>query len=162
MTLHIRPATKADRPAVWAIIAPVIHAGETYPLPREWDESAGLSYWFSPQHHVFIAEEDDSVLGTYYLKANNQGGGAHVANCGYMVDRAARGKGIARRMCAHSLEAAKRIGFSAMQFNFVVATNSGAIHLWSEMGFETVGRLPNAFAHPVDGLVDALVMFRKL
>lgn len=161
-SLRIRAAEIADQPAIWQIIGPVIRSGETYPLPRDWPEDKAIAYWFSPQHSVFVAEADGALLGSYYLKANNQGGGAHVANCGYMVAAHARGKGVARRMCTHSLDAAKQAGFTAMQFNFVVASNEGAVHLWTDMGFETVGRLPDAFRHPTQGLVDALVMFRTL
>jgi ribosomal protein S18 acetylase RimI-like enzyme len=102
------------------------------------------------------------VLGTYFLKANQQGGGAHVANCGYVTSVAAQGRGIARAMCLHSLERAKERGFRAMQFNFVVSSNTRAVKLWSSLGFETVGRLPLVFKHPILGFVDALVMVRQL
>ena len=102
------------------------------------------------------------MLGTYFLRANQQGGGAHVANCGYVTASAAQGRGIARAMCLHSLDRAKDRGFRAMQFNFVVSTNERAVKLWAALGFETVGRLPRAFEHPERGFVDALVMYREL
>lgn len=105
---------------------------------------------------------DERIIGTFYLKANQSGGGAHVANCGYMVARGATGRGVARQMCTFSLERAKARGFHAMQFNFVIATNDRAVKLWQAMGFATVGRLPGAFAHPTHGYVDALVMWRDL
>ncbi|MBL8650615.1 MAG: GNAT family N-acetyltransferase [Sphingopyxis sp.] len=158
----IRPATPADRAAIWAILEPVIRAGETYTLDRDMDEDAALAYWFGADKAVFVAEEDGVVLGTYYLRANQAGGGAHVANCGYMTGAAATGRGVARAMALHSFDAAKARGFRAMQFNFVVASNTRAVGLWQSLGFETVGRLPGAFAHPVLGFVDALVMFRAL
>jgi len=101
-------------------------------------------------------------LGTYFLKANQQGGGSHVANCGYVTSVEAQGRGIARAMCLHSLERAKERGFHAMQFNFVVSTNDRAVKLWLSLGFEIVGRLPRAFQHPERGFVDALVMYREL
>ena len=109
-----------------------------------------------------MAVDGGRILGTYYLKANQAGGGDHVANCGYIVHPEATGRGIARRMCEHSLERARARGFRAMQFNFVVSTNGRAIRLWQTLGFETLGRLPLAFRHPVHGYVDALVMFRPL
>jgi ribosomal protein S18 acetylase RimI-like enzyme len=102
------------------------------------------------------------IVGTYYLRANNAGGGAHVANCGYMVAADATGRGVARAMCAHSLAHAKDRGFRAMQFNFVITTNKRAVRLWQAMGFSIVGRLPGAFLHPTQGYVDALVMYREL
>jgi ribosomal protein S18 acetylase RimI-like enzyme len=121
-----------------------------------------LAYWSAPGHEVFVAEENREILGTYYLRANQKGGGAHVANCGYMTAPWASGRGIARAMCAHSLDVAKTRGFRAMQFNFVVSSNERAVRLWQSCGFEIVGRLPEAFVHPTLGAVDALVMFRQL
>jgi RimJ/RimL family protein N-acetyltransferase len=141
---------------------PIVRAGETYTLPRAIEKEAALAYWQSPEHEVFIAEDDDEVVGTYYLKANQKGGGAHVANCGYMTAVWATGKGVARAMCAHSLDRARERGFRAMQFNFVVSTNERAVRLWQNFGFEIVGRLPDAFLHPTQGYVDALVMYRAL
>lgn len=161
-TVSIRPATRADSDAVWAILEPVIRAGETYPLPRDMPRKAALAYWLSSLHTTFLAEDDTGVLGTYYIRPNQSGGGAHVANCGYVVATAAQGKGVARAMCSHSLIEAKAMGFSAIQFNFVVANNSRAIALWTSLGFQTVGRLPGVFDHPADGMLDALVMFRSL
>lgn len=160
--MQIRPATQQDGPAIWSIIGPVIRAGETYALNPAMGEAEALAYWLGADKQTFVAEEGGAVLGTYYLRANQAGGGAHVANCGYMTSPAARGKGLARAMCAHSLELAKAQGFRAMQFNFVVSTNAAAVHLWQAMGFAIVGRLPGAFRHPALGFVDALVMFREV
>jgi ribosomal protein S18 acetylase RimI-like enzyme len=158
----IRPATSGDRAAIWKILQPVIRRGETYALPLDMSEADSLAFWFSPGHEVLVWETDGEVLGTYFLRANQKGGGAHVANCGYVTADAAQGKGIARAMCEHSLERAKERGFLAMQFNFVVSTNERAVKLWESVGFEIVGRLPKAFRQPEAGLVDALVMHRFL
>jgi len=117
---------------------------------------------FPPEHEVFVAEDSNSMVGTYFLQANQKGGGAHVANCGYVTAGCAVGRGVARAMCTHSLEHARIRGFRSMQFNFVVSTNDRAVRLWQSLGFETVGRLPGAFLHPRFGYVDALVMFRNL
>lgn len=158
----IRPAADADRDAVLAIVAPVLAAGETYAIARDLDRAGVDAYWFGPTHEVFVAEADGEILGTYYLMANQQGGGAHVANCGYITAPAARGKGVARSMCEHSLARARERGFRAMQFNHVVSTNTGAVALWQKLGFAIVGTLPEAFNHPEHGFVDSYVMFRKL
>lgn len=160
--LEIRAAVADDHQAIWEILEPVIRAGETYTLPREMSREAALAYWFTPGHETWVACEGERVLGTYYLRANQQGGGAHVANCGYMTHSAATGRGVAATMCAHSLERAQARGFRAMQFNFVVSTNTRAVALWRRMGFAIVGRLEEAFDHPALGLVDAYVMYRKL
>ena len=158
----IRPATEQDQAAIWRIVEPVIRAGETYTLPRDMSEADAIAYWCGPDRETFVAEEGGAIVGTYYLRANQQGGGAHVCNCGYMTAAGSTGKGVARRMCEHSLQHARSRGFKAMQFNFVVSTNERAVRLWQSLGFETVGRLPRAFEHPRHGFVDALVMFRAL
>lgn len=160
--MQIRPATNADHPAIAAIILPVIHAGATYALDPAMDAATAVAYWTGPDRETFVAEETGRVVGTYYLRANQAGGGDHVANCGYMTDATATGRGIARRMCEHSLREARRRGFLAMQFNFVVSINLRAVALWQSLGFAIVGRLPAAFRHPEAGLVDALVMHRLL
>jgi ribosomal protein S18 acetylase RimI-like enzyme len=158
----IRPAIDQDDDAVWSILEPIIRAGETYTLPRNMPRGAALAYWRAPMHEVFVAEIDGDAVGTYYMRANQMGGGAHVANCGYMTAPAASGRGVARAMCEHSLVHARSRGFRAMQFNFVVATNERAVRLWQSLGFAVVGRLPGAFEHPALGFVDALVMYREL
>jgi ribosomal protein S18 acetylase RimI-like enzyme len=160
--MQVRPAQARDDDAIWGIIGPTIRAGETYALPRDMSRAAALAYWKSPGHEVFVAETDGKVLGTYYMRANQQGGGSHVANCGYMTAAQASGQGVARAMCAHSLEHARARGFRAMQFNFVVGSNARAVALWQSFGFDIVGRLAQAFDHPRLGLVDAVVMYRML
>jgi ribosomal protein S18 acetylase RimI-like enzyme len=158
----IRGAARWDDNAIWQVLEPVVRAGETYTLPREINREDALAYWFSAGHETFVAEADGSIIGTYYLRANQRGGGAHVANCGYVTAQHATGRGVARAMCLHSVEVARQRGFRAMQFNFVVSTNERAVRLWTSLGFETVGWLPGAFLHPSLGYVDALVMYRAL
>ncbi len=158
----VREATANDADAIWKILEPVIRGGDTYTLPEDISREDALAYWNSPGHEVFVAEENGKILGTYYLRANQKGGGAHVANCGYMTAPWATGRGVARTMCQYSLQHAKERGFLAMQFNFVVSSNERAVRLWQSMGFEIVGRLPGAFKHPRLGFVDALVMYRHL
>jgi ribosomal protein S18 acetylase RimI-like enzyme len=158
----IRPARPGDETAIWSIIGPTIRAGETYALDPALGASEALAYWLGPDKATFVAEENGEILGTYYIRPNQAGGGGHVCNCGYMTSAAAAGRGIARQMCQDSLDYARERGFTAMQFNFVVSTNERAIRLWQSFGFEIVGRLPLAFHHPRLGYVDALVMFRKL
>jgi L-amino acid N-acyltransferase YncA len=160
--MMIREASWSDSEAIWKILEPVIRGGDTYTLPRDMNREDALAYWNSPSHEVFVAEENGEILGTYHLRANQKGGGAHVANCGYMTAPWASGRGVARAMCQDSLERAREQGFLSMQFNFVVGSNERAVRLWQCMGFEIVGRLPGAFMHPTLGPVDALVMYRHL
>ena len=158
----IRFAREDDADAIWSIIGPTIRAGETYALPRDMSREAALAYWLAADRETFVAENGGRIVGTYYIRANQAGGGAHVCNCGYMTAADSTGKGVARKMCAHSLDHARRRGFRAMQFNFVVSTNERAVRLWQALGFEIVGRLPGAFDHPRLGHVDALVLFQAL
>jgi ribosomal protein S18 acetylase RimI-like enzyme len=140
----------------------VFRAGETYPIPRDIGRVEALAYWHGPGHLVFVVEFEGTIAASYYLKANQRGGGSHVGNCGYIVSPDFAKRGLARAMCLHSIDQAKQHGFRALQFNFVVSTNIRAVKLWQSMGFEIAGRLPHAFAHPTRGHVDALVMFRNL
>ncbi|MFL5334981.1 MAG: GNAT family N-acetyltransferase [Geminicoccaceae bacterium] len=160
--MQIRRADERDDTAIWRVIEPTIRAGATLMLPRAMSEAAALAYWRSASHEVHVAWDAGVVAGTYYLRANQLGGGAHVANCGYATAPAAAGRGVARAMCQHSLDRARARGFRAMQFNCVVASNERAVHLWQSCGFAVVGRVPETFEHPELGLVDTLVMHRRL
>ena len=158
----IRPATDHDRAAIWAVLEPVIRDDDTFALSRDMAAGDALAYWFAPGNDVFVAGDGGGIVGSYFLRANQRGGGAHVANCGYVTAVHARARGIARAMCSHSLDHARARGFRAMQYNIVVSTNERAVRLWQAMGFAIVGRLPCAFAHPTHGDVDALVMYQAL
>jgi len=161
-TMRIRRAHLEDAPSIWSIIGPTIRAGETYTLDRDMTEANALAYWLGEDRETFVAEESGEILGTYYIRPNQAGGGNHICNCGYMTRAAATGRGVARAMCQHSLDYARQRGYRGMQFNFVVSSNTRAVALWQSFGFEIVGRLPQAFHHPTLGYVDALVMFRCL
>lgn len=144
------------------MLEPVFAQGETYCVDPHIGRADGLDYWLGGGHRVFLALDGDTPLGTYFLCPNQKGGGAHVCNCGFVTATEARGKGVARTMLAHALATARGEGYLAMQFNFVVSSNTRAIAIWQEAGFSTVGRLPAAFRHPTLGLIDALIMFRDL
>jgi L-amino acid N-acyltransferase YncA len=160
--MQIRKAHRSDSAAILEIILPTLREGATYTLDPDMSEAEALSYWTAPDKETFVAEENGVILGTYFIRPNQAGGGRHVCNCGYMTRASATGRGVARSMCEHSLAYAASCGYRAMQFNFVVSTNERAVRLWQSLGFETVGRLPGAFRHPVHGYVDALVMYRSL
>ncbi len=159
---EIRRAEDRDRAAIWAILEPIFRAGDTYAVDRDISRAAALEFWLGGHHTAYTCEVEGQVLGTYYICANQQGGGAHVCNCGFSTAPAARGRGLARQMLAHALIAARQAEYRAMQFNFVLETNHGALKIWAENGFETVGRLPKAFYHPTEGMIDALVLYKTL
>ena len=160
--LEIRHATEADRDAIWNIFHAVVAPGDTYAFDPRISRKDALAYWFRADAHIYVVENDGHVVGTYILKANQPALGSHVANAAFMVAPTARGQGIGRAMGEHCLSEARRLGFRAMQFNFVVSTNEGAIRLWKQLGFKIVGILPGAFRHPQKEYVDVYVMFRSL
>ena len=158
----VRRASPGDEDRIWLIMEPIIRAAETYPLASDMSKADALNYWNGPEDEAFVVEEGDQVLGTYHLRPNCAGGGAHVANVGYMTASAATGRGVGRRMVEHSLQRARERGFKAVQFNFVVSTNERAVRLYRSFGFDTIGTVPLAFSHPKRGYVDVLVMFKIL
>ena len=160
--MTIRPAIESDRDAIWTIFHDVIASADTYAFDPQMPRQDALAYWFRSDTHTYVAESDGRVVGTYILRANQLGPGSHVANAAFMVAPNAQGQGIGRAMGEHCLNEARRLGFRAMQFNFVVSTNKSAIRLWQQLGFKTVGTLPAAFRHPAKGYVDVHVMFRSL
>jgi L-amino acid N-acyltransferase YncA len=160
--MSITPATSSHSDAIWEIFREVVASGDTYVFEQGIARTDALRYWLSDEHRTFVISEGGRVYGTYILKENYIGRGSHVGNASYMVSSEARGKGFGSLMCEHSLEEARRAGFSAMQFNMVVSTNVGAISLWKRHGFSIVGTLPKVFRHARHGLVDAYVMHRFL
>lgn len=158
----LRPANQCDEDAIWEIFHAVIAPGDTYVFDPQMSRSDALAYWFRSDTHTYISESDGQIVGTYILKPNQPALGSHVANAAFMVSPMARGLGVGRRMGEHCLDEARRLGFRAMQFNFVVSTNEPAVRLWQQLGFSIVGTLPRAFRHSQLGFVDAYVMFRTL
>ena len=161
--LQIRPFEPADWPGLWALLEPVFRAGETFPHDPAITEAEAQLAWVEQSQAVMVAVDATCALvGTYYLRPNSLALGAHVANAGYVVAKHCRRQGIGSRLCQHYLQAARRLGFRAMQFNLVVSTNSAGIRCWQRNGFQVVGTLPGAFRHRQLGYVDALVMIQPL
>ncbi len=160
--LQIRRARKEDRQAIWQIFHAVVAKGDTYAFDPNISRRKALAYWLGPKTRCYVALSDLGIVGSYILKANQPGLGSHVANAGFMVSPSARGCGIGQAMAEHCLHEARRLGFRAMQFNFVVATNRTALRLWKDLGFRIVGTLPAAFRHSRRGFVDVYVMYRRL
>jgi ribosomal protein S18 acetylase RimI-like enzyme len=160
--VEIREATAANRDAIWDIFREVVAARDTYAFDPGMSRQDALGYWFQANTRTYVAESSGHILGTYILRPNQSGGGSHVANAAFMVAPVARGRGIGRAMAEHCLTEGRRLGFRAMQFNFVVSTNDPALRLWQTLGFKIVGILPDAFRHPEKGYVDVYVMFRSL
>jgi L-amino acid N-acyltransferase YncA len=162
MSLELRAATAADREAIWTIWREVIAAGDAFAYDAQTTRDQALGFWVDSSACCKVAVQDGVVMGTYYLRPNQPGRGAHVANAGYMVARAGQGRGVGRALGVDSIAEARRLGFSAMQFNLVVATNGPAVRLWQDLGFRIIGTIPRAFDHITLGRVDAHVMHRFL
>jgi ribosomal protein S18 acetylase RimI-like enzyme len=161
-TLIVREIGADAFDRAWPIYRAVVAAGDTYSYPQDIGEADARALWTTAPTRCFLAEIDDEPVGCYMLRPNQPGLGDHVANAGYMVAPDARGRGVAAAMCEHSMQVARAAGFSAMQFNYVVASNEGAVRLWRRLGFAIVGRVPDAFRHATHGLTDILVMHRFL
>jgi ribosomal protein S18 acetylase RimI-like enzyme len=169
--LEIRKAGAADKPQIWEIIKAVLATGDTYVFYPDTPEEKMLAYWFAADKHTYVAlwseestasELNGKIVGTFFLKDNQPDLGSHVANAGYMVSPEAKGKRVGRAMAEFSLEEARKSGYQAMQFNFVVKSNEVAVRLWQNLGFEIIGEIPEAFRHARDGLTNAYIMYRKL
>lgn len=160
--LELHRACSGDGEVLWRILRPTFRAGDSYAVDRDISQSAALSYWMGGKNTAYMATRSDQPVGSYYMRPNQNGGGAHVCNCGFVTHPKARGQGVARAMLEHALETATSRGYRAMQFNFVLASNAAAVHLWQSYDFAIVGRLPKAFQHPTLGFVDAFVMHRAL
>jgi len=162
--VRIRTATDDDWPAIWPLWHAIVAAGETYVWSDDTTCDEARQLWMlPPPAEVVVLEDDEGVVrGSAVLKPNQPGRGDHVANAGFMVDPDSQGQGFGRRLAETVLERARAAGYQAMQFNAVVATNTGAVRLWESLGFTIVGTLPGAFRHPRLGLVDLHVMHRAL
>lgn len=158
----IRKATSSDADKVWEIFRLVIATGDTYVFPPDMSKKEALSHWFGPKYHTYVAEHKNEIKGTYIIKENQMGLGSHIANGSYMIHPESQGLGIGRKLGEHSIQEAQKLGFKAMQFNFVVSSNERAVALWMKLGFEIIGTIPDAFQHQTKGLVAAYIMYRKL
>jgi ribosomal protein S18 acetylase RimI-like enzyme len=158
----IKEISKLDFESFWPTFLYIIQAQETYAIDPDLNLEQAFSLWCELPLKSYVYVENDTVLGTYYLKQNAMGPSSHICNCGYMVSNEARGKGIARQLCEHSQNIALDLGFDAMQFNSVVSTNKIAISLWEKLGFSIVGTVPKAYKHGQLGFVDSYVMYKWL
>lgn len=160
--IEIRKATENDKDEVWGIIKEVLASGDTYTFAPDSPKEKMLAFWFGADKKTYVGVWENEIVGTFFIKENQPDLGSHVANAGYMVSSEAKGKGIGRKMAEFSLDEARKLGFTAMQFNFVVKSNENAVGLWQSLGFEIIGEIPEAFQHKELGLTNALIMYRKL
>ncbi len=175
--LTIRRQVEADRDQIWGIIKAVISTGDTYYFAPDSSKMKMIDYWFDKKKKGYVAvlsepsavaeglssqEISEKIVGIFFITQNFPDLASHIANAAYMVSPDARGIGVGRAMAEFSLIEAKRLGFKAMQFNFVIKTNENAVKLWLDLGFEIIGEIPEAFSHSTKGAINALIMYRKL
>jgi len=161
-TFLIREMTNDDFELFWPTFSKVIKEQETYAFEPDMNIEQAYSLWCETPLKTYVFVEDGIVLGSYYIKPNAMGPSSHICNCGYMVSVEARGKGVARKLCEHSQEIARVLGFEAMQFNSVVSTNKVAVQLWQKLGFDIIGTIPKAYKHGTLGYVDSYIMHKLL
>jgi L-amino acid N-acyltransferase YncA len=161
--MEIREFGDEDWPAVWAIYQTVVDAGETYTYDPAWTEEHAKEIWVEPAPgRTFVGVEDGRIVGTAHVGPNKPARGSHVATASFMVDAGARGLGVGRELATHILDVARADGYHSMQFNAVVESNTGAVRLWQQLGFEIIGTVPEAFEHPTLGMVGLHIMYRRL
>jgi len=157
-----RIATHKDIKALWGILEPMVRQGGTYVFSLDKTKESMMDYWMEVDKVTFVVEIEGVVVGTFYLKANQEGLGDHICNAGFVVSRDMEGQGLGRWMGEYAQEVAKSRGFLAMQFNFVIQSNQKAVRLWKSLGFSVIGEIPEAYRHPNLGLVPALIFYKKL
>ncbi len=161
--LTIREAKPTDYDSIWPIFKAVVSTGTSYVYSPNTTKEGAFEIWMQrPKKTLVCLNMDETIVGTYYIKENRPDLGSHICRCGFMVSPDARRQGIGEAMCKHSLELAKSMGFRGMQLSYVVATNTPSVQLWEKMGFQKVGRVPNAFQHQNLGDVDVWIMYKSL
>jgi ribosomal protein S18 acetylase RimI-like enzyme len=160
--IEIRKAIPSDHDKIWIILKEIIQSGDAFAYPANTTKEQMLAYWCHPDRHTYVALEQGEIVGTFFLQNNQPGLGSHVANAAYAVGANTAGRGIGKYMGQYSLTEAKKLGYTAMQFNLVVKSNEKAVALWKKIGFEIIGEIPDAFNHAKNGLINAYIMYRKL
>ena len=161
--LTIREARDDDWPGMWPIIREVVTEQQTIAYDPGMSEDDARRIWqLAPPARVVVAADDHRVVGTANMYANRPGPGSHVASGTLMVAGHARGAGVGRALTTDMIGWARRNGFTAIQFNAVVDTNTAAVHLYESLGFVTLGTAPGAFRHPTRGLVGLRIMWLDL
>lgn len=161
-TISIRIATDLDFDEIWDIFHRVIASGDTYAHSPHTTKEDAYFFWMPPHKKTYVAMLHGKIVGTYFIKANQPDSGSHIANAAYIVHPEQQGKGIGFAIVTHSIEEAKKLGFTAMQFNLVVSTNAPAIKLYEKLGFKIIGTTPQGFKHPTQGFVDAYILHKFL
>lgn len=160
----VRDARPEDVIAFVPIFRAVVDDGETYAYPEDLADEQIRDLWFEqpPGRTVVAVDEDGTLLGSAKMGPNRPGRGAHVATASFMVGEEARGRGVGRALCEDMLRWAGEQGYAAVQFNAVVETNTAAVALWKDLGFEVLTTVPAAFESSRHGRVGLHVMLRQL
>ncbi|MBA3739332.1 MAG: GNAT family N-acetyltransferase [Actinobacteria bacterium] len=158
--MSIREATEDDWPRIWPFFDEIVRAGETYAFPLYLTMATAKPWWMSEE--TVVLEEDGVILGTAKMGPNRPGRGAHIGTASFMVSPAARGRGVGRRLGDFVVAWHRQHGFAGIQFNAVVETNTSAVRLWQDLGFEIIGTVPGAFDSATHGRVGLYVMYRDL
>ena len=160
----IRKARLEDFEEIYDIFCHVLEEGQTYSYTlAEMTPERSLAYWISAAGtQCFVADIDGKVAGVAAIRPNRTGRAGHVANASFIVHPDYRRRGIASALGKFALKQAKKSGYKAMQFNFVVSVNKVAVALWESLGFKIIGTMPKGFQHAKKGMVDVHIMHQFL
>ena len=160
--MKLRKATLKDYNAIWEIFKLVIETEDTHVFKKNTPKADLHDIWFADYMTSFVVESENRIVGTYMIRPNYTDLGNHIANCGYLVHPKEQGRGIGKRLCEHSIETAREMGYRGMQFNIVISTNTAAVNLWKKFGFKIIGTTPGGFRHKTQGFVDTYMMYKAL
>ncbi len=161
METVIRKYRKKDIPEMAEIWNRVVEEANAFPQTEKLKEKEAEEF-FGSQTFTGVAAGEDKVLGLYILHPNNVGRCGHIANASYAVRENCRGLHIGEKLVLHSLQSAREAGFSIMQFNAVVSSNAGAIHLYERLGFQRVGVIPKGYLLGNGNYEDIIVFYIAL
>jgi ribosomal protein S18 acetylase RimI-like enzyme len=138
--MFVRPAERADLPAVLALYAqPELDDGRV--LSRADAEAVFARFAAYPDYTLHVAEENGEIVGTFALLVMDNIG--HLGTPSAVVEDVAvapacQGRGIGRRMMAHALDLARAKGC----YKLALSSNlkrEAAHGFYESLGFEKHG-----------------------
>lgn len=151
-----------EKRELYELFLEIIKEGNSYPQVMPFEYSDFLNYFFPTNSKVLICKGGPEIIGGFYLKPNFPGRASHIANCGYIVKKEYRGKGIGFHLGKYSIDIAKELGYTSIIFNLVFSENKSAINLWQKLGFKIIGIIPGAVKKDIGNFQDAYIMFLSM
>lgn len=162
MSFQIRKYTTEDLPEMRQIWNVIVEEANAFPQDSGFSSDGEAGAFFAAQTYTGVAEHNGKISGLYILHPNNIGRCASIANASFAVLPGFRGMGVGKSLVEDCLRKGKEFGFHVLQFNAVVASNLGAIHLYEKLGFERLGQIPACFQKKDGSYEDLLLFFHRL